>query len=321
MKRVFRNSEIGHAFFHQRKELGSAKTSNGTIYFNEDTIYSYGRHFPIARIVTNDRGEEAVFFTTSNYRQTTAMHKGRVQRAIPSTLPVFHAPNAGRGWGHDDVLAFYRAEVTEAIGKVKRARQNSEYRFEALTRVIGEANKYAEFFGIELPFRTSGILDEYSADIEKWKAEESEKERARQAVKEREASETISQWLAGENVRIPYSIKRAYLRIKGETIETSLGAEFPLSHACRGLQLVERMVTAGRSYARSESSVTIRLGHYSIDSIDASGTVRAGCHTVLYEDIARISPAIHDYCERVRDRSSVDLSTLSEALEMIGDRG
>lgn len=73
-------------------------------------------------------------------------------------------------------------------------------------------------------------------------------------------------------------------------METSKGASFPLSHAKRGLMLVESVIARGESWKRNGH--TCHLGHYQIDSIDAQGTVKAGCHVVTYEAIARIKDAI-----------------------------
>ncbi len=80
------------------------------------------------------------------------------------------------------------------------------------------------------------------------------------------------------------------LRIVGDQVETSLGASVPLAHAAAGLALVRRIMQRGKPYQRNGH--TVHLGHYAIDSIAVDGTLHAGCHTILIEEINRIAPQI-----------------------------
>lgn len=49
MKRVVNNSQLPHLWMYPREVGDNARTPNGSFYFEGDTIYSYGSHFPIAR--------------------------------------------------------------------------------------------------------------------------------------------------------------------------------------------------------------------------------------------------------------------------------
>ena len=60
------------------------------MWFEGDTIYSYGRHFPIARLVTNEQGEKAVLFTTEVYGTSTAKHCTITRRAINHLKSQMH---------------------------------------------------------------------------------------------------------------------------------------------------------------------------------------------------------------------------------------
>lgn len=55
-KNVYKTAEIPHLWFHKTQQ--SAR-NHGNLFFDGDTIYSYGYHFQIARHVTNERGEAA----------------------------------------------------------------------------------------------------------------------------------------------------------------------------------------------------------------------------------------------------------------------
>lgn len=49
------NSMVAHLWANEKQE--SAHGSN--FYFEGESIYSYGRHFEVGRIVRNKRGEKA----------------------------------------------------------------------------------------------------------------------------------------------------------------------------------------------------------------------------------------------------------------------
>lgn len=49
------NSMVAHLWANEMKEF--ANGSN--FYFEDESIYSYGRHFEVGRIVRNKRGEKA----------------------------------------------------------------------------------------------------------------------------------------------------------------------------------------------------------------------------------------------------------------------
>lgn len=81
--------------------------------------------------------------------------------------------------------------------------------------------------------------------------------------------------------------EHAYLRVKGDTVETSRGARVPLSHVQRALPVVMALIRNGRTYQRNGH--TIHLGHYAIDSIDEQGNLRAGCHLFNKAEIERFA--------------------------------
>ena len=63
------NTQVAHEWASQRRFNGLGST----IYFEDGIIYSYGPHFPIARIVPGPNGS-IVLFTTQRNSATTARH-------------------------------------------------------------------------------------------------------------------------------------------------------------------------------------------------------------------------------------------------------
>jgi len=56
-KRVFSTiGETAHQWAHNWRSLGNGRNSTGNLYFQQETIYSYGSHFPLARMVESADG-------------------------------------------------------------------------------------------------------------------------------------------------------------------------------------------------------------------------------------------------------------------------
>ncbi len=123
MRHVYPNQEIPHLWAHQSQD--DARNSTGSLYFEGPTIFSYGAHFPIARHVTNVRGEKAVLFTTVNHSVTTTGHCSAVAHAIPPNVPVFHVPHLRNSWDelpdHADNVESYVRRISELLGKARFA--------------------------------------------------------------------------------------------------------------------------------------------------------------------------------------------------------
>jgi len=65
-KTVFSDlSQIAHLWANQHQS--EARNSSRNLFFNNDTIYSYGHHFPIGKHVKNNAGEYATLFTLRTY--------------------------------------------------------------------------------------------------------------------------------------------------------------------------------------------------------------------------------------------------------------
>lgn len=97
----------------------------------------------------------------------------------------------------------------------------------------------------------------------------------------------------GETRRISYLLQECsettHLRVKGENVETSRGASFPLAHGLRALPIIRAIVASGESWQRNGK--TIHLGHYQIDSI-SKGEIVAGCHKLPVAEVERLAASL-----------------------------
>lgn len=80
---------------------------------------------------------------------------------------------------------------------------------------------------------------------------------------------------------------KVYLRLQGDLVQTSHGAEFPAAHAKKMFPTILQCVQRGHSW--QTHGHIIRLGDFHVERILSNGTVIAGCHTVEYDQVLRIA--------------------------------
>lgn len=147
MALVHVNSEVA-ALWASRAQ-SSARNGTGSFYFEGDTIYSYGPHFPIARIVQNASGSYAVLITTRSYSATSAGHVYTVWGvALRHFQHVFWVEDPMSGDYQAD-LKSYRERLEELLWKETRARIHKRYYRSRLDSLEGEARKFHEFFKLD----------------------------------------------------------------------------------------------------------------------------------------------------------------------------
>lgn len=306
-RHVFPTNEIAHLWAHKVQD--DARNQQGNFYFEGDTIYSYGSHFPIARHVTGKGKRQAILFTTRGYSSTTSGHKAAVRGAIPGGVKVFEVASVIGSWGTDEHATNLRAFVTdakEALAVARRSRKHGEYELKKCFGLLATAKEYSKFFGVKFPAKEWKFLPKPKelAELRQVLAErkarakvlddardarERERYRLQEIENAKREQENIAKWRTGEYYGSLYHVP-AMLRISGDQVETSKGARIPLAHAVRGLRFVRAIVAKGEDWQRNGH--TFHLGHYSLDKVSRDGTVTAGCHVISMEEIERIAPEL-----------------------------
>ena len=286
------HDEVAHRFAHQSGRGNAARGFN--MFYDGDTIYSYGAHFPIARIVKFDGATpDVVLMTTETYSVSTSKHCTIVRRAI-SHMPKFYVENvransADAHAANADAMADGMAQCLERCAK----RRNAAYAEMDLARADEVRSAHADYCAMFNVERAPLSMPDNIADIRKAldvrRTEQRAAEHARKVERERKAAaelaEKLPRWRAGENISLPYTGSGVYmLRVNGDTIETSGHARFPVADAVRAFPLLCKL--------RERGTVTdgggVRLGMYSVDHISADG-VRAGCHFIKWDEVERIA--------------------------------
>jgi hypothetical protein len=299
-KTVFPTDEIPHLWMHKVQE--SARNAGGNLYFNGDTIYSYGSHFPLATHVQNAKGKPAILINSGSYSVTTSGHQSAVRQAIPSDAVTFTVPylSEDRYLSNDQArnVKHFQDEIEQASIKASRARSNRDWLLGSAVKYAESLKAYCTFFGLkcpkvklygvnDLPSLKADLIKKQIAETKKRKAEEKQRELA--AIKA--AEEGIAAFRAGED----YSRFNLYnvptmLRVNGEEVETSKGARIPIDHAVKGLRFVRAVIAKGEDW--QSNGHTFHLGHYALDRVSKDGTIKAGCHVITLDEIERIAPAL-----------------------------
>lgn len=129
------------------RQSGKAQNGNNTFY-RDATIYSYGYHFPIARIVHAPvTHERIILMTTRGYGNATAKHKSIVWGLLcRSNFRVFHVDDVLAD-DHAANLVAIEAKAAEYEAKAKRARTYKEDYLSQAHSLRQDAMSIASTFG------------------------------------------------------------------------------------------------------------------------------------------------------------------------------
>lgn len=266
MKNIFTNSELAHTYANQSQQRG--RTSSGSFYFEGKTIYSYGQHFPIANIVTNDKGEEVMLFTYRNYSNTTSKQISIVRSATRQYKKIYcHTPKGNHSTNFDNwvKLAEQQAE------KLKKAKKPELYLNE-LNRLNSEVSEYAQFFSLEIPLTLKAVLSikdkneflQYESKAAEFAKIELAKKVKAQKIK---FKEDIKKWFNLETSRLYTNYKYDFLRINENRIETTQAVQIPI-------ELGKRLFL---SVKNQSLNVGDKVLNYSVNQVGKE--IKIGCHT------------------------------------------
>ncbi len=276
------HNEVAHAWAHQ-----TGKQRRGfNMYYEGDTIYSYGRHFPIARIVSIGG---PVLFTTKSYSISTSKHKSYVWRAVHHRV-TFHVPNveASTTAAHLDNFGSYIERAKAAIDKAKRARKYKDAHLNDAAHLVAEANRYSEAFELAQPPLTLDDIDAAAAELKRaaeaeearWREERERTARERQRERRTELKPLLRDWLMGQPVRPPHT-ERPLVRVHGTVVETTWGASVPLAEALKLFRLAAKVRKTGREW-HPEGLRALKAGDFAVNRIGPTGNMVVGCHNIPF---------------------------------------
>lgn len=287
MKTVFSsNAQLSHAWANQKQSYGRASS----MFYEDNIIYSYGKHYEIAQIVTAPNGQRVYFVNSNGYSNSTAKHTNHVLNAIPDIYPAFKVPfiivstyfNNSRC--HKFSVENLPAIIDAMLLNVKnyltyQINARSYYgHFTAASLLFDNIIEICELFELPKPQRPDNYLD---AQIKAQNLRETQSIREeKKAAKELEKSlELLTKWLNHDYNGTLYNIP-VHLRVSkdGKLIETTKGAKVQLSEALRLL-----------SKLRNGEDIK----GYQIDGFTViennSDRVKIGCHEISWAIINKLN--------------------------------
>lgn len=278
--------QVTHIWAQQTKPRGKA----GNVYFEGSVIYSYGSHFPMGDF----KDKDTVLITMRTYSVSTAAHVSMATcatRHIPNRFFVFNVL-ANTKDEHRQNFAKLRESIANTIATIPKLRSRKADVIAGLFTAIERANEYAAHFKIgqriKLPATTLEGLEQVRFATLAINQRKDNERRKREQLSQEEA---LAEWLRGKT-DVNHKVRGldfVCFRLigKGETIQSTLGAEFPAEHAKRAWPMLQRIRGAGEPWHRNGQQM--HLGHYQIDSIDERGNIVAGCHRIQWAEVVRVA--------------------------------
>lgn len=279
MKKIQDSDMVAHLFAHQSQT--EARNSSYTFYFRNDTIYSFGSHFPIAKHRKNKKGDTALLFTTRTYSNTTSKHISITLSACRH-LNIIYCENPD--FTIKDNITAYEKRIKETLLGLDRARKLEKY-IEPAKNILEQCKKYCQFFNIKVPKKITKLIEK--AESGKY-AEYLAKERIRienEKRKEEEAkfklfSTNLKKWRKGDGNRLyGHATGFDYLRFNGQRIETSQGVEIPIETAKKSFNFIMKSVKVG-GVDKPEHKIL----NWNINKI-TTDFIQIGCHKIEIAEI------------------------------------
>jgi len=282
------NRQVAHVFAQGNNE--SKKGSN--FYTENNKLYSYATCIGFI--------EKGVTFLSSNSMSpSTSKHLSYARQAVNGA--VFYSPAFRYGrYNTPSVKECIEAAKVdlqaefEALGKATTRLPSLVVKFDYNREVIVKISKLFKLATGKLPITSKELRQKAADTAVKIELREKAKEAQRQANREQKMlidKADFDAWLTTGKGECPTSYRYGndYITLDGETVKTSQGAEAPLDHVKKALAFYFSRKTESGFNPYQTNGHIIHLGHFTLDSIDEQGTVKAGCHTFTSEEVGRFA--------------------------------
>jgi len=307
----YTNHDVAHLWFNQSK--ATARSSNGNFHFDGPNIYSYRTR--IARLILHDNGSvRAVLRTSETFSQTTSgKHETAISAAINGVVICGPNLDADTIQSHDHNLGYLRRGIATLAAKARRSLNRANWAWHAVELQVDAAIEYCELFGLDAS--QFAVPDDMTACLAKSAERQRkldnpdpakrERERVRRLAKRREQeaeaarllairnAEAVAEWREGRGgtYGLPWGLP-VMLRIQPghpDTLETSKGARVPVAAAIQVFKMAAATRDGGKAWP---DGLTHRVGDFHVDAIDSDGTIHAGCHTIAWDESARMAAVL-----------------------------
>lgn len=282
------NSEIAHLWAHQ---LPQPKT-NGSLFYNGKTIYSYGYHFPIAKLLEDNK---TVLITNRTYSVSTSKHQGYVSNAV-SHLNKIYCNNPVEA--HIDNIGAFIKEIKNEMEQLIKAKKPEIY-LSKIGQIKDSLSTYLDYFKLKLTseqkskIKIKGLTD-YLIKIEKHKEREAENKRANLILGKplyylavhnfrNRIAETLSK-NEDKLARLYHSSigSPVIFKISETQIISSKGVKLPIDVAKRYIN----------RFLNSEIKVGNKILDYGVNFVDNT-LIKIGCHDIYRAEIEYLNSQLN----------------------------
>lgn len=293
MRTKFNNSELTHVWANQTQTHGTGSN----MFFEHQTIYSYGYHFKLAQYVYNKKGTKCVFFNDKSYSNTTSKHQSLVWRSVPPNIEFFKVVSFFENIetatnSHLENLNSFLSKAKESQEKSIRATKLKNGYINQTEININIFEKYLSFFDLhEFIWEYPTIQNKYaqivnwlfdyknSDEFKKWQIKQIEIKKAKEEKEKERAKDMISQFRDFKISSIYANLGFYLLRYNKETnnVETSGGVKVAKDLFLSAYQrLINNQLFKGE-----------HVDKYTFNGIDGE-IVSVGCHKIPMTEIKSI---------------------------------
>lgn len=282
---------VAHTFAHQSQS--EARNSNGSLFFDNNRIYSYGRHFCIASFEQNDNNKIALLFTTRRYSNTTAKHISTVSHAT-SHIDKIYCNDPSEGTTKN--LEAFKSNIKGELSGLSRAKKPEKY-INPARHIYDQCVEYCAFFNIPVPQDITDLIKsaetgEYAQYLirEAQRIEKEKKEAAEYALKK--AKSDLLKWRSGKLDRYYSQLNgESFLRINSKgRIETSQNVEIPLAIGKALFKLIHIYIKVpiGLKFGALKKVNEFKLLDWKIDDINDK-YIKISCHKITIKEIDKLA--------------------------------
>lgn len=297
--------DVAHQWAHQLKD----SYRKGAVFFEGKIIYSYGRHFPMARLMGDGK---TVLITTRRYSNTTSAHQGAVSQAVSHLNRIYchSVPTAAtiHREMHQTNLSHWADAMKAALDGLAAARKAAPH-IDKIEAIRHQVTRYTEYFKVKLTAKQRKFLME--TDLDKYKEQvaiEKEKDNKKREAAMKKAAPLHAEWLKAwrdsnegeyskalnkhekdaiemiENEGKDENFVR--LRVRGTALLTSKGISMPLAVAERFYRKYMAVVASGG--CTSESTCQYEMLGYQVKEMTETRLL-IGCHDIPRSEIDYIA--------------------------------
>ena len=273
MRTKFSTSELPHIWAAQCQPEG--KSDN--MFFYNKKIYSYGYHYCAGNILDNG----IVLLNNTRYSNTTAKHMSKIYYAVNHKKTIYvKEPNVlplGEKTSYNKITGSHKNNIDDFLSQietlcVKHIRAQKYSYVNQIEKLKSDIVSYCEIMNIRLLKSQLSIINAEIEDIGKITVKNI---RVRKENDFREQLKKLKEW-TGDN-RLKTNNTNTYIRVKGDKVETNMGASVPINEAKTLLHMIQN----------NKPIHGFKIGFYTV--IGINGTLKIGCHEITREEIERFT--------------------------------